>query len=84
MIRTFLADLRSPGGNIHAKHRLVLEAILDTLEACYFRQHEAFMATLFQNYPAKTKQDINRLPGDVRYLRKEIFCALLGVFSMAR
>lgn len=38
------------------------------------------MSALFQNYPAKTKQEISRLPGDVRYLRKDIFCAVLNIF----
>lgn len=83
-IRALLIDLYSPGGNIHSKDRLVLEDVLTQLESWYFRHREKFLTDFFRGHPIKTKKDISKLPGDVRYLNKEDFMDLLKDFIVVQ
>jgi hypothetical protein len=50
-----MIDLNSPGGNIHSKNRIVLDATLSLLESCFYRKQDKFLSDLFKDYSTKVK-----------------------------
>lgn len=79
-IRSLLIELNSHTGNLTTKNRIALEGVLAVLETFYYRQQEEFLSRLFQGYSIKTKADVLKLPGDVRYLQKEAFVRYMSEF----